>query len=163
MGGRLKIFARIFKNFAKYFYSNWNVGKLLFFVIGVKKVAAVNRLRHLDGNWHSRHGFIWRNLFRRNNQHCENYLCRSDNFRNNWTQNFKLTIDKFKTCDKIRQKIFWEVLTLKYICSICGYEYDEEEGDPDNGIDPGTKWEDLPEDFVCPLCGVGKDEFSQAE
>ncbi|MBE8955337.1 MAG: rubredoxin [Quinella sp. 2Q5] len=52
---------------------------------------------------------------------------------------------------------------MKWVCSVCGWEYDEEQGDPDNGIEPGTKFEDLPEDFVCPLCGVGKDEFTEAE
>ncbi len=49
----------------------------------------------------------------------------------------------------------------KYICDTCGYVYDPEVGDPDNGIEPGTAFEDLPEDWVCPLCGVGKDEFSE--
>ncbi len=49
---------------------------------------------------------------------------------------------------------------MKYICNVCGYEYDEETGDPDNGIAPGTKWEDLSDDFTCPLCGVGKEDFS---
>lgn len=49
----------------------------------------------------------------------------------------------------------------KYICDVCGYVYNEELGDPDHGIAPGTKWEDVPEDFVCPLCGVGKEEFSK--
>jgi rubredoxin len=34
----------------------------------------------------------------------------------------------------------------KYECSVCGHIYDPEEGDPDNGIDPGTRFEDLPED-----------------
>ena len=52
------------------------------------------------------------------------------------------------------------VSTMKYVCDVCGYVYDEALGDPDNGIAPGTKWEDVPEDFVCPLCGVGKDQFS---
>ena len=52
---------------------------------------------------------------------------------------------------------------MKYVCDVCGWEYDEAVGDPDNGIAPGTKFEDLPDDFVCPLCGVGKDEFSVAE
>lgn len=47
----------------------------------------------------------------------------------------------------------------KYVCTICGYVYDPEVGDPDNGIAPGTKFEDLPEDYVCPTCGVGKDMF----
>lgn len=49
---------------------------------------------------------------------------------------------------------------MKWVCNVCGYEYDEEQGDPDNGIEPGTKMDD---DFVCPLCGVGKDDFSEAE
>lgn len=49
----------------------------------------------------------------------------------------------------------------KYTCDICGYVYDEEIGDPDNGISAGTKWSDLPEDYVCPICGVGKDSFSE--
>ncbi|MBO4306655.1 MAG: rubredoxin [Clostridia bacterium] len=49
---------------------------------------------------------------------------------------------------------------MKYVCDACGWVYDEELGDPENGIAPGTKFEDLPEDFACPLCGVGKDMFS---
>ena len=52
---------------------------------------------------------------------------------------------------------------MKYICDICGYVYDEELGDPENGIEPGTEFEDLPEDFECPLCGVDKDNFSELE
>lgn len=51
---------------------------------------------------------------------------------------------------------------MKYVCDVCGWEYDEALGDPDNGIAPGTKFADLPDDFVCPVCGVGKDEFSEA-
>ena len=49
----------------------------------------------------------------------------------------------------------------KYVCDVCGYIYDEEIGDPDNGVEAGTKWEDVPEDFECPLCFVGKDQFSE--
>ena len=52
---------------------------------------------------------------------------------------------------------------MKYVCDVCGYVYDEEIGEPDANINPGTKWEDVPEDFVCPLCGVGKDNFSKDE
>lgn len=48
---------------------------------------------------------------------------------------------------------------MKYVCTVCGYIYDEAEGDPDNGVAPGTKWEDVPEDWVCPLCGAGKEDF----
>ena len=49
----------------------------------------------------------------------------------------------------------------KYRCDVCGWIYDEKTGDPENGIEPGTKFEDLPDDFECPLCGVGKDSFSE--
>lgn len=49
---------------------------------------------------------------------------------------------------------------MKFVCSVCGFVYDETLGLPDQGIAPGTRWEDLPADFVCPLCGVGKSEFS---
>ena len=52
-----------------------------------------------------------------------------------------------------------EIKMAKYVCTVCGFVYDEAEGHPDSGIAPGTKWEDVPEDFTCPLCGVGKDMF----
>lgn len=51
----------------------------------------------------------------------------------------------------------------KYICKICGWIYDEAQGDPDNGIAPGTKFEDLPADYICPMCGAGKNEFEEYE
>ena len=50
----------------------------------------------------------------------------------------------------------------KFVCDVCGWEYDEELGYPEGGIAPGTKWEDVRHDFLCPLCMVGKDEFSEA-
>ena len=50
----------------------------------------------------------------------------------------------------------------KYVCDVCGWEYDEELGSPEFGIEPGTRFDDLPDDFECPLCGVGKDQFSEA-
>lgn len=51
----------------------------------------------------------------------------------------------------------------KYVCVVCGYIYDPEEGDPDNGVNPGTAFEDIPDEWVCPLCSVGKDEFEECE
>lgn len=48
----------------------------------------------------------------------------------------------------------------KYVCNVCGYVYDPEIGDPDNGIKAGTSFEDLPDTWVCPLCGVDKTNFS---
>ena len=32
---------------------------------------------------------------------------------------------------------------MKYVCDVCGWEYDEEKGYPEGGIAPGTKWEDV--------------------
>ena len=52
---------------------------------------------------------------------------------------------------------------MKYVCQICGWEYDEKQGYVEEGFAPGTKWEELPKDFVCPLCGVGKNVFSQRD
>jgi len=49
----------------------------------------------------------------------------------------------------------------KYVCTVCGYVYDPEKGDPDSGIKPGTSFEDLPDDWVCPICGAGKDDFEK--
>lgn len=58
--------------------------------------------------------------------------------------------------------IFYEVKTMeKWKCLVCGYIYDPEEGDPENGIDPGTPFEKLPDDWVCPACGVTKDQFEK--
>jgi len=50
-----------------------------------------------------------------------------------------------------------------YECTVCGYIYDPEKGDPDNNIEPGTPFEDLPDDWVCPVCGAEKSEFERVE
>lgn len=47
----------------------------------------------------------------------------------------------------------------KWECTVCGYIYNPEKGDPDNNIQPGTPFEELPNDWVCPECGAGKSEF----
>ena len=51
----------------------------------------------------------------------------------------------------------------KYVCNICSYVYDPELGNPDSGVEPGTKFEDLPDDWVCPECGAIKDQFEKEE
>ena len=48
-------------------------------------------------------------------------------------------------------------------CIVCGYIYNEEEGAPEDGIDPGTSWDDVPDDWMCPDCGVGKEDFEEEE
>ncbi|KUG19915.1 rubredoxin [hydrocarbon metagenome] len=45
------------------------------------------------------------------------------------------------------------------MCTVCGYVYNEDAGEPATSTEPGTKFEDLPEDWKCPVCGAGKDEF----
>ena len=52
---------------------------------------------------------------------------------------------------------------MKYVCDVCGWEYDEALGYEDAGIAPGTAWEDVPADFVCPVCGLDKDSFEVEE
>ena len=47
----------------------------------------------------------------------------------------------------------------KYVCVTCGWIYDPEEGDPENGVPPGTPFSELPEGWTCPACGVGKEYF----
>lgn len=64
---------------------------------------------------------------------------------------YNLTLNERKKVKKMK----------KYVCEPCGYVYDPELGDPDNGIAPGTAFEDLPEDWVCPICGVGKEDFAE--
>ena len=39
----------------------------------------------------------------------------------------------------------------KYICTICGYVYDEEK--------EGVAWTKLPDDWCCPVCRAGKSDF----
>lgn len=48
-------------------------------------------------------------------------------------------------------------------CLNCGYVYSEEDGDPDEGLAPGTRWADISEDWYCPQCGSGKRDFEMAE
>ena len=48
-------------------------------------------------------------------------------------------------------------------CRTCGYIYDEEKGDPDEGLAPGTRWAEIPDDWVCPECGTPKSDFDMVE
>ncbi len=51
----------------------------------------------------------------------------------------------------------------KYQCTICGFVYDPEEGDPDSGIAPGTTFEEIQDDWHCPVCGVTKSDFEPVQ
>lgn len=48
-----------------------------------------------------------------------------------------------------------------YVCTICGYTYKPEEGDPSVGIPPGTPFEELPEGYRCPICNASKEYFKK--
>ena len=62
----------------------------------------------------------------------------------------------------IDYEVFTKTETGKYVCTICGYVYDPEAGDPANGIPAGTPFEELPDDWHCPRCRQGKDKFNKA-
>ena len=49
---------------------------------------------------------------------------------------------------------------MKWMCESCGFIYDPEEGDPDGGIPPGTRFEDIPDTWFCPVCGARKRDFT---
>jgi rubredoxin len=49
----------------------------------------------------------------------------------------------------------------KYQCTVCGFIYDPEKGDPDGNIPPGTPFESIPDDWVCPVCGAAKSLFEK--
>lgn len=49
------------------------------------------------------------------------------------------------------------------MCLLCGYIYDEEQGWPEDGIVPGTKWQSVAEDWLCPECGASKADFIMVE
>lgn len=50
-----------------------------------------------------------------------------------------------------------------YMCTVCGWLYDEAKGVPEAGIPPGTRWEDVPEEFLCPECGESKEDFEKID
>jgi rubredoxin len=51
----------------------------------------------------------------------------------------------------------------KWRCTLCGYVYDPEQGDPEGNVEPGTPFEDVPDDWVCPDCGASKEDFEEVE
>ena len=51
---------------------------------------------------------------------------------------------------------------MKYVCTVCDWEYDETSSEATGDIAAGTKWSDVPDDFCCPLCGIGKSVFTEA-
>ena len=51
---------------------------------------------------------------------------------------------------------------MKYICTYCNtYAYDEDKGDPDTNLKPGTSLEDIPDSWLCPVCGMPKEYLQE--
>jgi len=68
------------------------------------------------------------------------------------------------TTQSLREESVQLVPALKtYMCAICGFVYDEEEGDPEHGLAPGTRWKDVPATWRCPDCGAVKGDFEMIE
>ena len=63
----------------------------------------------------------------------------------------------------VEEKKVPAIKAAKYRCTVCGYIYDPELGDPDGGIKPKTPFEELPDGWVCPVCGASKSEFEKIE
>jgi len=47
----------------------------------------------------------------------------------------------------------------KWECTVCGYVYNPENGDPEHNIPAGTAFEQLPENWNCPVCGAPISQF----
>ncbi|MDN7753807.1 rubredoxin [Burkholderia gladioli] len=48
-------------------------------------------------------------------------------------------------------------------CMVCGFEYSEQNGFPEEGIPPGTAWEQIPDAWACPDCGMSKSDFEMVQ
>lgn len=51
----------------------------------------------------------------------------------------------------------------RYMCLLCGFVYDEEQGWPEDGIAPGTRWDEVPLTWRCPDCSGIKDDFEMVQ
>jgi rubredoxin len=50
-----------------------------------------------------------------------------------------------------------------WMCLICGFIYNEEEGHAESGLAAGTSWADVPMNWTCPECGARKDDFEMVQ
>lgn len=48
----------------------------------------------------------------------------------------------------------------KFVCSVCGYVYNPQCGDPEHGVKPQTPFNQLPDQWKCPKCGAPKSKFN---
>ncbi len=51
---------------------------------------------------------------------------------------------------------------MKYICTYCNiYAYDEDKGDPETNLEPGTSLDEFPDSWLCPVCGMPKEYLQE--
>jgi rubredoxin len=50
-----------------------------------------------------------------------------------------------------------------YMCLTCDFVYDEEEGDLESAVEPGTRWTEIAKSWRCPNCGAAKEDFEVVE
>src|SRR5690606_37553044 len=62
---------------------------------------------------------------------------------------------------RISRKRIVVFMAKKYKCTLCGYIYATEAGDPDSGTAPNTPFEELPDSWTCPQCGASKSDFEE--
>jgi rubredoxin len=63
--------------------------------------------------------------------------------------------------DALQREVEVALTMDRFVCRICGYVYDPEQGDPTKGAPPGTPFDALPDDWLCPLCGAVKEDFAR--
>ncbi len=72
-------------------------------------------------------------------------------------EDYTCSVCELEEKGKIGKNYFEEWNPTKYVCRNCDYVYDEEMGEPQRGIAPGTRFEDLPanpDDYCCPVCQI---------
>ncbi|MEY4285774.1 MAG: hypothetical protein RL111_2449 [Pseudomonadota bacterium] len=74
---------------------------------------------------------------------------------------------RFILCEPLQQGLSHSnhqgSIVKTWMCLICGWIYDEEQGAPDEGIAPGTPWEQVPMNWTCPECGARKEDFEMVQ
>ncbi len=83
-----------------------------------------------------------------------------------FSQNCKRIRIPFHTktmCYNGKKAIKGNKMAAKWRCTVCGYIYEPENGDPENNVSPGTPFEAIPDEWVCPICGASKDKFEPLE
>ena len=53
------------------------------------------------------------------------------------------------------------IIMASWVCTKCGYLYDDRFGDPEHGVSAGTPFEKIPDTWVCPRCKAAKAFFAK--